>query len=144
MLEISLVTESDRAEWEVLARGHHTHFAHDISDDSYEPTWQKLLADRIRGIIARLDGKAIGVAHYVFHASVWGNGGRCYLADLFVEPAARRRGVATAMINWVATDAKEHGAPRLYWNTLTDAPARALYDRLAKYNEGLILYTYRR
>ena len=143
-MEISLVTESDRAEWEVLARGHHAHFGTKVGDDSYERTWRRLLDDeRIRGIVARLDGKMVGIAHYLFHASVW-YAGKCYLADLFVDPEVRRRGIATTMLEWVAWDAEEHGAPRLYWNTLDDAPARALYDKVAKFHKGLILYTYRR
>lgn len=145
MVEISLLTGSDRTDWEPLARGHHAHFGTQINDDGYDQTWQRLLDDeQTRGIAARLDGRMVGIAHYVFHAAVWRPGGRCYLADLFVDPALRRRGVATAMIKWVARDAAEHGCPRLYWNTLDNAPARALYDKLAQFHKGLVLYTYRR
>jgi GNAT superfamily N-acetyltransferase len=143
-VEIRHLAESDRADWEVLARGHHAHFGTEVGDDRYEQTWQRLLdAEQIRGIVAKLEGRTAGIAHYLFHPSVW-YPGRCYLADLFVAPEARRRGVATAMIDWVAREAREHGAPRLYWNTLDDAPARALYDKVAKFHQGLILYTYRR
>jgi GNAT superfamily N-acetyltransferase len=145
MVEISPLTGSDRAEWEVLARGHHAHFGTEVTDDGYERTWQRLLAgEQRRGIAGRLDGQMVAVAHYVFHASIWGTGGRCYLADLFVNPEVRRRGVATEMIKWVAKDAEEHGAPRLYWNTLDDSPARALYDKVATFHKGLIYYAYRR
>jgi hypothetical protein len=45
------------------------------------------------------------------------------------------------MIEWVARDAEEHGAPRLYWNTEVDADARPLYDKVAAYR-GYILYNY--
>jgi GNAT superfamily N-acetyltransferase len=145
MVEISLLTESDRAGWEVLARGHHGHFGTEIGDDGYEQTWQRVLdGERTRGIGARLDGKMVAIAHYVFHAGIWGAGGRCYLADLFVDSEVRRRGIATAMIKWVARDAEEHGFPRLYWNTLDNAPARALYDKVADFHKGLIYYAYRR
>jgi hypothetical protein len=48
------------------------------------------------------------------------------------------------MIRWVARNAEEHGFPRLYWNTLDDAPARALYDKVADFQKGLIHYAYRR
>lgn len=85
----------------------------------------------------------VGIAHYLFHASVW-HAGRCYLADLFVDAEARRHGVATAMIEWVARDAEQQRAPGLYWNTLEDAPARALYDKVGQFHERFILYTYRR
>jgi GNAT superfamily N-acetyltransferase len=144
MAEISFLTESDRAGWEVLARGKDTYFAVERSDDDYERTWRRLLDDdRIRGIAVRLDGKLVGIAHYLFHASVWYSG-KCYLADLFVAAEVRRRGVATAVIEWVARDAEEQGFPSLYWNTLEDAPARALYDKVGEFRQGFIHYAYRR
>jgi len=60
-----------------------------------------------------------------------------------VDPHVRRRGIATAMFEWVAQDAEKHGAPRLYWNTEVDADARALCDKVAVYR-GYILYNYSR
>jgi GNAT superfamily N-acetyltransferase len=144
MVEISFLTESDRACWEKLMRGKDAYFGVERGDDAYERTWRRLLDDeRIRGIAARVDGKMAGIAHYLFHASVW-YAGRCYLADLFVDAEVRRQGVATAVIEWVARDAKEHGFPSLYWNTLEDAPARALYDKVGKFHQGFIHYSYRR
>jgi GNAT superfamily N-acetyltransferase len=144
MVAINFLTESDRTCWEDLARSKDAYFNVERSDDSYERTWRRLLDDeQIRGIGARLDGEIVGIAHYLFHASVWYSG-KCYLADLFVDAEVRRQGVATAMIEWVARDAQEQGTPSLYWNTLEDAPARALYDKVGKFHEGFILYTYRR
>ncbi|RQW96261.1 GNAT family N-acetyltransferase [Micromonospora inaquosa] len=150
MLKIGLLTESDRNGWEGLTRRFHAHFAGrpgrpamEVDDDGYEHTWHRLIdRGQVRGIYARLDGNMVGIAHYLFHTSVWG-AGRCYLAELFVDPHARRRGIATAMIEWVARDAEEHGAPRLYWNTEVDAEARALYDKVGVYR-GYILYNYSR
>jgi GNAT superfamily N-acetyltransferase len=144
MVEISFLAESDRARWEVLARGKDTYFEVERGDDAYDRTWRRLLDDpQVCGITARLDGELVAVAHYLFHASVW-YAGKCYLADLYVAPQARRRGIATAVIEWVAQDAQRHGFPGLYWNTLEDAPARALYDKLGKFHKGLIHYAYRR
>jgi GNAT superfamily N-acetyltransferase len=144
VVEISFLTESDRASWEVLARGKDAYFEVERSDDAYERTWRRLHNDeQIRGITARLDGKMVGIAHYLFHASVWYSG-KCYLADLFVDASVRRRGVATALIEWVARDTEEQGFPSLYWNTLEDAPARALYDKVGRFHKGLIHYSYRR
>ncbi|GLY25560.1 N-acetyltransferase [Micromonospora sp. NBRC 101691] len=149
MLTIGPLTVRDRDEWEGLARDFHAHFAGRpgrpetrVDDGGYEHTWQRLLdRGQIRGISARLDDRMVGIAHYLFPASVW-SVGRCYLADLFVEPQVRRRGVATALIAWVARDAEEHGAPRLYWNTEVDADARALYEKVGRYR-GYIVYNYR-
>ena len=150
VMSIGPLTALDRNEWEGLTRSFHAHWAGrpgrpaiEIDDDGYERTWQRLVGgEQIRGICARLDGKMVGIAHYLFHAAVWGLG-RCYLAELFVDPRVRRRGIATALIEWVAQDAEEHGAPRLYWNTEVDAHARALYDKIAVYR-GYIVYNYSR
>jgi GNAT superfamily N-acetyltransferase len=96
MVEISFLTESDRASWEELARGKDTFFGVERSADDYERTWRRLLGDGpVRGIAARLDGRTAGIAHYLFHASVW-HAGKCSLADLFVAEHARRHGIATA------------------------------------------------
>ena len=144
MVEISFLTESDRVSWEKLARGKDAYFTVIRSDSDYDRTWRRLLDDeRMRGVAARLDGRMVGFAHYLFHPSVW-YAGRCYLADIFVDAEVRRQGVATAVMDWVAQDARENGFPGLYWNTLEDAPARALYDKVGKHTEGFIVYTYRR
>lgn len=144
MVEIRLLTETDRASWELLARGKDRYFAVERSDDAYERAWRRLLDDeQIRGIAAWSDGKMVAIAHYLFHASIWYTK-KCYLADLFVDAEVRRRGVATAVIEWVAQDAEAHGFPGLYWNTLEENPARALYDKIGKFQQGLIHYTYRR
>ncbi|WP_433539155.1 GNAT family N-acetyltransferase [Micromonospora sp. CA-249363] len=147
-MSIGPLRQADRDEWEALTRGFHTHWAGrpgrpatEVDDGGYERTWQRLIdGTQIRGICARLDGKMVGIAHYLFHASVWG-AGRCYLAELFVVPEVRRRGIATAMIERVAQDADKHGAPRLYWNTEVDAEARSLYDKIAVYR-GYVVYSY--
>lgn len=143
-MQISFLTESDRDDWETLARGKDAYFDVERTDESYDRTWRRLLDDgRVRGVAAKLDGAMAGIAHYLFHASIWYSG-KCYLADLFVSETVRRKGVATALIEWVARDAEEHGFPSLYWNTLEDAPARALYDRVGTFHDGFILYTYKR
>ncbi|MFD8556256.1 N-acetyltransferase family protein [Streptosporangium canum] len=143
MVEISPLTGPDRAGWEVLARGFKATFQAEVSDDGYEQTWRRLLdGEQIRGIAARLDGKVVGIAHYYFHASIW-SAGSCYLADLFVDQEARRRGIAQAMIEWVAKDAEEHGAARLHWHTPQDnTTTRALYDKVARFT-GHITYSRR-
>ena len=144
MVEICFLTEDDRTEWEALTRRFNEHFGAAINDGLYERTWQRLVSrDEIRGIAARLDGRIVGLAHYYFHTGIW-HAGRCYLADLFVAREARRRGVATTILKWVAQDAAEHGFPRLYWNAgFGDTAARALYDTVADY-KGFIVYSYRR
>jgi ribosomal protein S18 acetylase RimI-like enzyme len=141
MVEIGTLTASDRANWEALVRSFQALFGRDVSDDGYERTWRRLLdGEQIRGVVARLDGKVVGFAHYLFHDSVW-SAGSCYLQDLFVDQENRGRGVARALIERVTQDAEEHGAASFYWHTPQDnATARALYDKVARFR-GFIVYS---
>ncbi|NKE60121.1 GNAT family N-acetyltransferase [Lentzea sp. PSKA42] len=142
-MEISGLTEADRAGWHALVRAFHTQFAGVLGDDVYDQTWSRLLAGvEIRGIAARLDGGIVGFAHYYFHTSVWSAGdSRCYFQDLFVDPEVRHRGIARALIDSVASDARQRGVARLHWHTTeNNATARALYDKLTTY-KGYIAYS---
>ena len=54
-----------------------------------------------------------------------------YLYDLFVEPGARRSGVARALMNAATEYARSHGAGRLQLETAIDnTRAQALYEDL--------------
>jgi len=140
MIEIAPLREQDRAEWEALARGYKAFYETEHPDARYDETWRLLLAgERIHGLAARLDGRIVGIAHYLFHAQTW-SADVCYLQDLFTAPEARGRGVATALIEAVADAARAHGAAKYYWTTKEDnRTARALYDRIARF-KGFVRY----
>ena len=133
---------ADRERWLSLARGYKAFYKTQVTDEEYDRAWQRLLGeDRIRGLGARLDGRLVGITHYLFHTGTW-NHEVCYLQDLFVDPECRGRGVARALIEAVAKAARERGAEKLYWLTQDhNATARALYDRIAQYNH-FIRYDY--
>jgi GNAT superfamily N-acetyltransferase len=132
----------DREAWEVLARGYKEFYATPTTDAEYARAWERLLAqDGVRGLGGLVDGKLVGIAHYLFHASVWAKSS-CYLQDLFTLPGARGHGVARALIEAVAEQARLHGAGRYYWLTQEhNAVARSLYDKVAKH-AGFIRYDY--
>ena len=110
MIHISPLQPADRAEWEALARGYKAFYETDLADARYEETWRALIAgDRVHGLAARIDGRMVGIAHYLFHAQTWGPDA-CYLQDLFTAQEARGQGVATALIDAVA--ARRAGARR--------------------------------
>lgn len=140
MIAVTPLTPEDRARWEVLARGYKTFYKTTLPSADYELAWRRLVAaDTVHGLGARLDGRLVGIAHYLFHPSAWMND-VCYLQDLFVDVAARGHGVARALIERVAEAAGARGAPRLYWLTAEDnRVARALYDKVAQY-KGFIRY----
>jgi GNAT superfamily N-acetyltransferase len=142
VIEIAALAPGDRAEWEILARGYHAFYESVEPDERYAETWRLLIAgDRLHGLIARLDGRICGIAHYLFHPQTWSEDA-CYLQDLFTAEAARGQGVATALIGAVADAARSRGAAKFYWLTRDrNQRARALYDRIARF-KGFLRYDY--
>ena len=94
----------DHARWIVLARGYKTFYKTTLEDTEYDKAWQRLLAQEdVFGLGATRDGQLLGIAHYLFHTSVWAQN-VCYLQDLFVDPLARGQGVARALIEAISQD----------------------------------------
>jgi GNAT superfamily N-acetyltransferase len=142
VIDIGPLRPADRAAWEVLARGYKRFYRTTVPDEGYEEIWRRVLSGLdVHGIGARLDGTLVGIAHYLFHPTVW-LADACYLQDLFVDEAARGQGAASALIERVAEVALSQGASRLYWTTQQDnARARSLYDKVARFH-GFIRYDY--
>lgn len=132
----------DRAQWESLARAYKAFYRTVLPDSAYDRTWQRLrVSDGIHGLGAHADGKLVGITHYLFHTGIW-SARACYLEDLFVEPGRRGQGVARALIEAVAANARERGATRLYWLTHeSNTTARVLYDKVAVAS-GFVEYEY--
>lgn len=141
-MKIMPLRAEDRAQWELLARGYKAFYATPTTDAEYATAWQRLLGqDGVRGLGAVVDDRLVGIAHYLFHSSVWARS-NCYLQDLFTLPSARSRGVARGLIEAVAEQARAEGAARYYWLTQShNATARALYDKVASH-AGFIRYDY--
>lgn len=60
-----------------------------------------------------------------------------FLEDLFVHPDARRRGIATAMLERLRAEAVARGCGRFEWLVLDwNADAIALYERLGARRHG--------
>ena len=141
-IEITRLRADDRARWEVLSRGYKAFYKTPTSSQEYESAWNKLMAGtEVHGVGASVNGELVGFAHFLFHSSTWAQK-VCYLQDLFTAPQARGHGVARALIQEVARQARAAGAVRYYWLTQeNNAVARVLYERLARYN-GFIRYDF--
>ena len=141
-VHIAPLRKEDHARWIVLAQGYKTFYKTTLTVEQYDNAWQRLLAqDGILGLGASRDGQMVGIAHYLFHTTVWAQN-VCYLQDLFVDPLARGQGVARALIEAVAKNSKDRDAARFYWLTQEhNATGRVLYDKVAKFN-GFIRYDY--
>jgi GNAT superfamily N-acetyltransferase len=71
-----------------------------------------------------------GVAQLRFRHSLWTAAPDCWLEDLYVDPAARRRGLGDALVRLALEAARARGARRLELDTSEDnEAARALYAR---------------
>jgi GNAT superfamily N-acetyltransferase len=142
MIEIAPLRDADRPDWQRLARGYNDFYETEWPEEVYERTWRRLNAGHdVHALGARLEGQLVGIAHYLFHASVWRDD-VCYLQDLFVDETVRGLGAARALIDAVADAARERGAARYYWQTKHDnARARALYEKVARFR-GFIRYDY--
>lgn len=143
-LTIRPLLPSDHADWRRLWTEYLNFYETTVPEAVYLETWKRLFLEgdyEPRGLIASLDGKAVGLTHYLFHRTCWTIENKCYLQDLFTDDAARGHGVGEALIDAVKKAAGERGAKGIYWLTNeTNATARRLYDRVAT-NTGFIRYT---
>ncbi len=141
-ITVDTLQTADYAAWQRLAAGYNRFYERELPQVTVEKTWARLLrGDGIHGFAARVDGKLLGITHYLFQPNIWSDD-VCYLQDLFVDESARGHGLAQALIEQVAQVAHQRGAPKLYWLTHhTNARARRLYDRVAQHH-GFLRYDY--
>ncbi len=142
MLQIRPFRPEDRSAWEPLWQGYLIFYKSSLAPEVTDETWRRLNdpAEPMHGLVAVLDGRVVGIVHYIYHRSTWTTGDYCYLQDLFTAEEARGHGVGRALIEAVYEQAKAHGASRVYWLTHeTNAAAQVLYDKVAS-RSGFIQY----
>lgn len=126
---------ADREAWAALWEGYLAFYGTKRDGQVFDWTWGQILSgDKdMHARLAFLEGKPVGLVHFLYHHSFWEPEPRCYLNDLFTLPEARGQGAAQTLIEAVYDHAKAAGAVQVYWLTAEDnARARALYDRVAK------------
>ena len=132
----------DEAGWRALWDGFLAYYEMSLATEITDFTWARLM-DPKSPLQARLacEGEAVlGFAIHQHHPSTWVMGDDCYLEDLFVDPAARGRGVGRALLQDLADHARAMGWKRLYWNTdASNATARKLYDSFTP-DDGHVRY----
>jgi GNAT superfamily N-acetyltransferase len=135
MLEIRPLKMTDRTQWQALWQGYLRFYRQSLAPEITDGTFARLVegARQSHGIVAQRDGRLLGFAHYLFHASSWSAPDICYLEDLFVDPAVRGQGAGRALIHAVYAAADLAQAGSVYWMTQEfNADGRALYDTLAR------------
>jgi ribosomal protein S18 acetylase RimI-like enzyme len=110
---------------------------HDFNTEFGEPTpGVATLAERAERMIAAGELIALlggegpdGLAQLRFNPSIWSDSPGAYLAELYVAPARRGRGLGRSLLEAAMEAAREAGADHIDLNTgETDAAARRLYE----------------
>lgn len=141
-MKIRMAHEDDFAQWVTLWKGYQVFYKTNIAEATTDTTWSRFLdpAEPMYCAVAEVDGKLIGMVHYIFHRSCWTEGDYVYLQDLFAAPEMRGKGVGRALIEHVYAVAKAQGGSRVWWLTHeTNSDAMHLYDKMAD-KSGFIQY----
>jgi ribosomal protein S18 acetylase RimI-like enzyme len=131
---------------------------HDFNSEFGEPTpGPDRLAERIRRLLAIGDTTILlggtgpdGVAVLRFRAAIWSDAPECYLAELYVVPQSRGRGLGRSLMGAAIEAARARGADHMDLGTSEDdVAARSLYESLGFINreggrDGPITYFYER
>ena len=128
------VRRADAGDAEAVGR-----LLHDFNTEFHEPTpGPPALAERIRELLATGDTVVLlggaapdGLAVLRFRLSIWTRGLECYLAELYVVPGHRGRGLGRALMESAMEVARRQGADYMDLGTSEDdVAARGLYERL--------------
>ena len=132
--QIEPVTPEDFTRWRELFIGYLTFYKSKLPDQTIELTFERLFLDgeyEPCGALAWVDGRAMGLVHYLFHRHTWHEHNVCYLQDLFVDREARKSGLGRALIEFVYAKGTATEAPYTYWTTQEfNYAGRMLYDRV--------------
>ncbi len=130
-MRIRTARPDDEAQWRRLWRGYTEFYETRLPERVTAATWRRIVAPEpaILCRFAEEQGRLLGFSHSLLHEGTFVQAPICYLEDLFVDPAARGRGVGRALIADLVAMASHRGWSRLYWQTRADnLAARRLYD----------------
>ncbi|WP_085877421.1 GNAT family N-acetyltransferase [Roseisalinus antarcticus] len=135
-VEIRPLTAADRSAWQGLWTAYLEFYGTAVPQEVQDTTFARLMGRDAQDFHARLalvDGRPVGLVHYLFHRHCWRIENVCYLQDLFADPSVRGQGVGCALIEAVYAEADAAGAPNVYWLTQDfNTNARWLYDRVGR------------
>lgn len=146
ILNVRFIGKQDYEQWFPLWNGYNAFYGRSgktaLPPEITEMTWTRFFDayEPVQALVADIEGRLVGLAHYLFHRSTISIEPFCYLQDLFTAEAVRGKGVGKALIERVCEEAKLAGAPRVYWHTHeSNHIARKLYDQVAELS-GFIVY----
>ncbi|MGH7653770.1 MAG: GNAT family N-acetyltransferase [Gemmatimonadaceae bacterium] len=142
------VARADFHEWRPLWDGYNAFYgragATALPEEITLATWERFFADGepVHAFVAQLQGRVVGLVHYLYHRSTTRLRDVCYLQDLFTAEQLRGKGVGRQLIQAVYGAAGDAGCSRVYWHTqASNGPGRALYDKVGEH-KGFIVYAH--
>lgn len=112
-ISVRPLAASDYDQWLVLWNANNQgHINHEVT----ALTWARLMENaQVRGLGA-FDGDVMtGLVHFILHPVTGHIKDVCYMQDVFVSPAHRRKGVARTLVELLAVLGKSEGWARMYW-----------------------------
>ena len=135
-LEVRPLQDSDRDDWTALRTAYLDFYGTSVPSDTFATYFDRFLGadpQDFNGLVAVIDGKLVGLTHYLYYRHGWKVENVCYLQDLYTDPSVRGIGVGRALIEAVYAAADANGTPSVYWLTQDEnTEARKLYDRVAQ------------
>jgi GNAT superfamily N-acetyltransferase len=145
-LIIRPVARADYEQWLPLWMGYNAFYGRTgltaLADEITRTTWDRFFeeSEPVHALIAEMNGKLLGLTHYLFHRSTTAINPVCYLQDLFTDDTMRGKGIGRALINGVYERASLAGSTRVYWLThKTNSTAMQLYNKVAD-ESGFLVY----
>jgi GNAT superfamily N-acetyltransferase len=145
-ITIRPVTSTDYDQWLPLWLGYNAFYGRSgptaLAEEITQSTWSRFfdLQEPVHALVAEIDGKVVGIVHYLYHRSTTAIAPICYLNDLFTDESLRGQGIGRKLIEAVYEEARAAGSPRVYWLTHeTNATAMLLYDKVAE-KSGFLVY----
>jgi GNAT superfamily N-acetyltransferase len=135
-LTVRPLTVADEPEWRVLWTGYLDYYETSVPEEVYVSSFARMLSgddNEFNGMVAELDGKLVGLVHFLFHRHGWKTENVCYLQDLYTDPSVRGKSIGRALIEATYKAAEEAGSPTVYWLTQDfNEDGRRLYDRVGQ------------
>ena len=134
-LKIRPLRAADESDWQRLFTDYMHFYNAQPDPQAMEAAFHGMLSADLamRCWVADINGRVVGIAHLVLHASTWSLMPDAYLNDLFTDANYRNHGVGRALLQEVINTGHEEGWRKLYWNTAADnETAQRLYRKVAK------------
>jgi len=125
------VAAADRSAWERLFLAYGVFYETEFGPAVVDGVWSWLMepTHQVKAVVAEDAGAVVGFAHYRRLADTFTAMPAYFLDDLYTDPDARGRGVATGLIQAVRDRA---GGAQVRWITAADnVTAQRVYDRVA-------------